>query len=287
MKKEIIIIENLNKDLINIARKIILESHNMEINENREFLENPDRMEQQNPWWHQWGIITHTRMAVRAFQEEVPPYLKKWGISEKIAEFMDEDIDGIKKRVLFIIAIYLHDLGKFKVRKINFNSSGELYYSFPEHEKASGDIIREKYFTEKLKNQFGLTQSQIDYIARSAELHYELGILRDQSKKTDLGYTEDFIKSPLFKKEVKKIITGASDFKWETGLFFLADTLGKTDLRLKNDKDSSEINRVIEEIEKRNLDRNILKNVLQLPVGIKVSEEYFKLISGGMYEQSP
>jgi len=271
------ITDKLKKKLEKIAKKIISENLDMTVEENRDFFNNPDGMEHHNPWWHQWGIITHTEMVHRSFIEEVPLYLEKWGILEKIKEHLNKDLDKTPRRNLFVFSIYFHDAGKFKTRKLYINSEGIMYCGFKSHEKASGEIIRDKYLSNKLKEDFLLTGNQIEYIAKCAELHYELGILRDKSKKTVMGYTKEFIESSLFSNSAEEIIKKNSDFKWEIGLFYLADTLGKTDLRLCDENDREEINNVKKKIKRRDLPEDLIKGVIQLPTGIEVVKKYFEI----------
>ncbi len=274
---DINITDRLKDELEEVAKKLILENLDITVEKNRDFFNNPDGMEHHNPWWHQWGIITHTEMVHRTFIEEVPLYIEKWGEMEKIRGHLNKEIDKTPRRNLFIFSIYFHDAGKFKTRKLYINAEGVMYCGFKNHEKASGEIIRDKYLSSKLKKDFFLTDNQIEYIAKSAELHYELGILRDKSKKTDMGYTREFIKSLLFHNSVGEIIKKNPDFKWEIGLFYLADTLGKTDLRLCDENNPEEINKIKKEIKRRNLPEDLIKGILQLPTGIEVVKNFFEI----------
>lgn len=71
--------------------------------------------------WHRWGIITHTKMTEKSYCEEVPIYLEKRGLKEKVVQQMSKQIDKISKGQLLKIAILFHDLGKFTVREIKEN----------------------------------------------------------------------------------------------------------------------------------------------------------------------
>jgi len=270
------IFEKLSSELTDLAKDVISNNLNMSVKQNKEFFNDPDSVYYQNPWWHQWGIITHTKMTEKYYIEEVPFYLEKWSILKKTNRVLSDKIDRIEKETLFRIGILLHDIGKFKVRKIKYNHKGKLYYSFKGHEKASGKIIREEYFTEKLKKEYLLTHAQIQYISLCAEKHFELGTLRDKAKKSKLGYTKEFLVTSLFEKSVKEILSKASGLEWEIGLFFLADTLGKTDLRLEDENDKEELNKASRTIAKRKLDKNLIKGLKQLPISIEVSKRYFE-----------
>lgn len=276
MGKPDIIIEKLYLHLEDMAKDIIRQNLDLSIKENRDFLNNPDDVNHQKPEWHQFGIITHTKMVKKAFREEVPFYLKKWGIKDMAERYLDEEIDGIKKKDLFIMAIILHDTGKFKVRTMN-KKKGLIKYSFKPHEKASGEIIRTLKNT--LMKDFFLTEPQIEYIARCAELHFELGLLRYKGKDSKTGFNREFIKSEVFKNTVLEFISKNPDFKWEIGLFFLSDTLGKMDIKINDENNIDEIERAKREIEEKKAYTGIINGILQLPVNLTAAEEYFRILS--------
>ncbi len=274
MKKADIIIEKLHLYLEEMAKDIIRQNLDLSIKENQDFLNNPDDVNHQKPEWHQFGIITHTKMVEKAFREELPVYLNRWGIRDIIERHLNEEIDSIKKRDLFIMTIILHDTGKFKVRTMK-KKNGLIKYSFKPHEKASGEIIRS--VKHILKKNFFLTEGHIEYIARCAELHFELGLLRYTGKDSKTGFNREFIDSEVFKNTVLECISKNPDFKWEIGLFFLADTLGKIDIRINDENNSDEIEIAKKEIERKKLYAGIINGVLQLPVNLAAAEEYFKL----------
>ncbi|MEQ8187420.1 MAG: hypothetical protein ABRQ39_05555 [Candidatus Eremiobacterota bacterium] len=273
MEKPDIVIEKLYLHLENMARNIIRENLDLSIKENRDFLNNPDDVNHQKPKWHQFGIITHTKMVEKAFREELPVYLKKWGIKDRADMHLDEKIEGIKKKDLFIMTIVLHDTGKFKVRTMNKKNGT---YSFKPHEKASGEIIRSLKNT--LMKDFFLTEHQIEYIARCAELHFELGLLRYTGKDSKTGFNREFIKSDTFKNTVMEFISKNPDFKWEIGLFFLADTLGKIDIRINDENNIEEIEKAKKEINEKKAYTGIINGILQLPVNLAATEEYFRIL---------
>jgi hypothetical protein len=275
MGKADTIIDKLYLHLEEMAKDIIRQNLDLSIKENRDFLNNPDDVNHQKPEWHQFGIITHTKMVEKAFREEVPLYLKKWGIKDMADMHLNEEIDGIKKRDLFIMTIILHDTGKFKVRTMR-KKNDLIIYSFKPHEKASGEIIRSLKNT--LVKDFYLTEGQIEYIARCAELHFELGLLRYTGKDSKTGFTREFIHGDVFKKTVLEFISSNPDFKWEIGLFFLSDTLGKMDIRINDENNMDEIERAKKEIEEKKVYAGIINGVLQLPVNLAATEEYFRTL---------
>ena len=274
-----LLINSLQERLTEIARDIINENLDLSIKENRRFFLYPDSVELLDRRWHQWGIITHTGMVKKSFEKEIPLYLEKWGFLEKVNRIFDEKIDGTGKKDLLLIAIILHDTGKFKINTIRTKKDRSRFFSFRGHEKGSGDIIRGEKLYSLLRNEYNLTSKQIEYIAKSAELHFELGILRERAKSCKNGYSPEFLQTSLFKKKAEKIIRNSPLFKWEIGVVFLADTLGKTDMRICDHRDKEEIRKLKRKIKERNLDGNLIKSILQIPVNLEAVKRYFQLCS--------
>ncbi len=268
------IIESFYKRFPIIAKDLIKKNQDLSDEKNKKFLDNPDDPSQHEPRWHQWGIITHTKMFEKAYNEETLKYLEQWGIYNEVQNQMSEEIDSVSKDQLLRIAILFHDLGKFTTRKIK-----EKLFSFKEHEIASGEIIRSSEFSAMLKQEYNLTDAQIEYIAQCAELHYVFGVIRDQAKKSN-GYNFAFIQSDEFKEQIKQILTQYPNFQLEIGLLFLADTLGKTDIRIEG-KDDEEIESqeaaINKILEVKGLDPNFINGIKQLPVTCAIMEIYLKM----------
>lgn len=262
-----------------IAKDLIQKSQDLSDERNKNFFENPDNFLEHEPNWHQWGVITHTKMFEKIYREEIPQYLEQWGVRDKFHSQMSAEIDGISKDQLLNIAIPFHDLGKFTERRLKREEDGSLSASFKKHEAASGRIIRTPEFSEMLKQSYGLTDAQIEYIARCVELHYELGIVRDEAQKSDMGYTLAFSRSDTFRERAKQLIAQHPDFQLEVGVLFLADSLAKTDIRVEGNSDEqieiqdSSIKDVLRE---RELNPKLIKAVKQLPVNRAVAETYLK-----------
>ncbi|MCX7616264.1 MAG: hypothetical protein N2Z68_02640 [Patescibacteria group bacterium] len=274
------IIASLWEKLPTIAKDLIQKSQDLSDEHNKNFFGNPDDLLEHNPKWHQWGVITHTKMFEKFYREEVPQYLEQWGMSDRAQQQMSEQIDGISKDQLLNIAILLHDLGKFTERKLKREEDGSLSASFKKHEAASGRIIRTPEFSGMLKQEYGLTDAQIEYIACCAELHYELGIVRNEAKKSDLGYTLAFTRSDEFQNRVRQIMAQYPDFQLEIGILFLADSLAKTDIRIEGDTDEqieSQGVSVQEVLKERGLNPKLIKAVKQLPVNIAIAEAYLRI----------
>lgn len=148
------------------------------------------------------------------------------------------------------------------------------------HEAASGRIIRSQEFSGMLKQNYGLTDAQIEYIARCAELHYELGIVRDEAKKSDFGYTLAFAKSDVFRDQAKQLMAQHPGFQLEVGMLFVGDSLAKTDIRIGGNTDEQielQDASIQDALKKRGLNPKLIKAVKQLPVNIAVAEAYFKV----------
>ncbi|MEK7568403.1 MAG: hypothetical protein AAB498_02130 [Patescibacteria group bacterium] len=263
-----------------IAKDLIQKSQDLSDDRNKNFFENPDDFLEHEPNWHQWGIITHTKMFEKFYRKEISQYLKRWEVNDKSEIKMSEEIDGISKDQLLNMAIPFHDLGKFTERKLKREDDGSISASFKKHETASGKIIRTPEFSGTLKQEYGLTDAQIEYIARCAELHYELGIIRDEAKKSDMGYTLAFARSDVFKERAKQLMALHPDFKLEVGMLFLADSLAKTDIGVEGDTDEqieSQDSSIKETLQKRGLNPKLIKAIKQLPVNRAVVETYLKV----------
>ncbi len=227
---------------------------------NTNFRNNPDSPLEHYPKWHEFGIITHTEEVLSQFIIHLNSHLEKWGIKEEVSAYFDELIDGKDKKQLFKLAMVFHDIGKFAR---TFKEDGSPEYEG--HEAKSEEILRtdeelQNYFKENL----GLSDNQIEYIAIVAGLHFELGKVRKIAKESPEKYTLSFSKSEKFKETSAQIIKENPEFAVEIGIAFLVDTLGKT---------SSIPNP--EEISEDFLQDSKMKDSLaQVPVTMAVSREY-------------
>jgi len=275
------IIDSIWKKMPILAKKLIEETQDLSNENNIEFLNNPDELSCHQPNWHQWGIITHTKMLEKFYNKKVPKYLEKWGIKEKINKYLSQRIDNKTKDELIRIAIIFHDLGKFSQRKINYKEDNTVFFSFGGHEIASASIIRSQGFTNLLKKDYLLTDKQIEYIAKCAELHYELGKARDMAKKTNLGYTLRYSKSNQAKESMLSIMDENKDYQAEIGILFLADSLAKTDIYIKDSNDQeieSQTLPIQKLLQQKNMNPLLLNAIKQRPVNIKIAETYLLAI---------
>lgn len=267
--------QKLLNELSGIA-KIIIENRP----ENDNFKLNPDDPIEHDLNWHQFGIITHTKKSYEFYQTLVQEYLKQWGISNCINEKLSEQIDGKTKAQLLQISIVLHDLGKF-ARGFK-EEEGRLKPGYKGHEAKSEKLIMEnEQIRNSLQKTYGLTDSQIIYIARCTALHYELGKMRDEAKKSDLGYTIAFTESEKCRGICGEIASECSEFKEEIGILFLCDFLAKTDVTIyaKTDQEIEEQTLQIEKIiQERGLHPKLIAAIKQRPVNIANAKRYLENI---------
>src|SRR3989344_3823308 len=274
------IIKSLWEKFPEIAKGLIKQKQDLSDKRNQSFLENPDSPLEHEPRWHQWGIITHTKMFESFYRQEIPKYLESWGLSDRVAEQMSSEIDGMKKDQLLNISIPLHDLGKFTDRRFVKKPDGSLGPTFAGHEATSGKIVRTPEFSGMLKGEYGLTDKQIEYVARCAELHYVLASIRDGAKMSPGGFTLEFAQSDKIRGQAESLMAEYDDFKLEIGLLYLADSLAKTDIRIdaKNDQEIKAATPSIEEtLKSRNLNPNLINAVKQLPVNIAAVKTYLTM----------
>lgn len=270
----------IETDFLGITKNIILDNLDMSDEWNRSFFNNPDDPKEHKPKWHQWGIITHTKRVKEFYKKEIPQHLELWGMIEKIKSDMQIEIDGKSKNELFEIAIMFHDLGKFSDRKMKCPNDITAGFNFHGHEKVSGEIIRSPQFNHRLKETYRLSNQQIEYIAHCAELHYTLGKIRKQEKDNGNEYTIDFARSDSFRQISKDIIDRYKEYSLEVGLFFLADSLGKTDVRINtqnNDSDKNQDDTIRQIILDRKLNPDLFKSIKEIPISVEVVKNYLEI----------
>jgi hypothetical protein len=213
------IVARLNSQLPEIASGVIRRHLDMADPATLEFLERPDGRDQHQTRWHQWGIITHTRVFLRHFDSDIPRYLREWGLWDRVDEVLSGRIDGVQRWDLLRIGILLHDIGKFGAR-----FRGRARFHFTDHENLSGQIIREELHLE----QYGLTGDQAEYVALVAQDHFVLGLMR-RSARDSGGYDTRFARSHAFHQLALDIKRKHPDDYVEIGVLFLGDSLAKAD----------------------------------------------------------
>lgn len=248
--------------------------------ENQSFIAHPDDPAEHKPKWHQFGIITHTRRFAYHYDNTMQQYLNEWGLDKKINAYLDAEIDGISKRSLLRISIPFHDLGKFAGRIFKMED-GQPKAHFNGHEKLSEELIRENGDVRHFLISQGLTDLQIDYIARCAGLHYELGKIRDIPKKRGDGFTFVFTQSQECKDYCLKSMEEHPDFKVEMGILYICDSLAKTDiiLDIKTDEEiATKSDEVAQMVAEKGLHPKLANAIKQLPANIAFVHRYLSLI---------
>ena len=249
--------------IMEIARK-----HNI-----REFIDNPDLAEKRLEKWHQFGLLAHTKKVREAFLNESNSLMKKWSLYEKIEKLLSEKIEGSKKKVLLELSVPLHDLGKI----VCFNN----LKTNREHEIASRHLVYESFLHKKLLS-LGLSENQIGYIARCIETHDIIGKeLRDLLKHEN-NLSLNFILNSDITAKCKAIAAKYESIKTEIGLYFLCDSLGKTDIRIDANTDEEILMQetaILDILKKRGLLSELKNAIMQLPVNIKLAESYLKHVS--------
>jgi HD domain len=212
-------IQAIDDRLEDMARSVIRGHLDLSHPENASFLASPDAREQHQTQWHQWGILTHTRVFLQHYDADIPRYLQAWDIYNEVDEVLRDCIDGATRWDLLRASILLHDIGKFSAR-----TRGRDRFHFAHHEDQSGDIIRDELDLPGL----GFTQAQTEYIARTARDHFVLGTMRKAARERG-EYDEDFPHTPLFRSLSLRIKERHPDDFVEIGVLFLGDSLAKVD----------------------------------------------------------
>ncbi len=272
------VMDSLWFELPRLARKLVSSAQYPPHERNENFLKDPDDLKEHETKWHQWGIITHSRVFEKYYLEEVPVYLKRWGVAGPVAQRMSESIDGVSKNGLLRISIPFHDLGKFTARKLTLARENTTRVSFKGHEKASGEIIREPAFSRMLRTDYGLTERQVEYIAQCAERHYVLAIVREEAKKRGT-YNLTYVHSAEFDRLCRQQMQENAGFELEVGLLWLADSLAKIEIRIEASTDeelNAKENEIRALLKKRGL-KKLLRCARQVPINIAVAERYLKL----------
>jgi hypothetical protein len=202
-----------------IARDVINRHLDLDDSANQAFLAHPDGRDQHKMLWHQWGILTHTRVFLQSLDTTVEELLREWDLWEPVHQVLARDVDGVSRRDLLKVSILLHDIGKFAARR-----SGRRGFHFAGHEAWSGEIIRHEIDL----SVYGLTARQIEYVARTAEDHFVLGLVRRDARETG-SFDLSFPSTSRFREMALGIKSEHPDDHVEIGVLFLGDSLSKAE----------------------------------------------------------
>jgi len=216
--------------------------------------------------YHYWGIVSHSIMAM-LFLWETKEMVAGWGHMEKVKVRLKERVDNNTKTDLLRLALVLHDVGKFAVRYLQWRD-GELIYRFQGHEKASGEVIRTD-LRARLR-EWGLTEDEVEYVARLAEKHYELARVREDYEGQ---YDWDYVQSASATAKLGELRDEHLDIDIEIGLMFLADSLAKTKYHAVTPEAAQEIisSGIVDPPEH-------VAAVMTVPVNVDLAKKYFSLI---------
>ncbi|MFZ1250728.1 MAG: HD domain-containing protein [Candidatus Microsaccharimonas sp.] len=276
VKKVLITLQNM---LVDIARDLIVSSHDMSDPLQQGLKADPDSPAEHSPSWHQYGILTHSENFQKILAFEIPKLMEEWNIPHEVTSVLSDKIEGVSKGDLLQIASLLHDLGKFTSRTFEYQEDGAPLARFVGHEADSGSIIRVT-LNDTLK-KVGLHNEQIEYIAVCAEHHFDLGNAREVAKDSG-GYTIAYAKSTLFEEAALAIMNRYPNIALEIGLMFIADSLSKTEVAAVADTDdgiTTQKGALQEVIKHKGLDPRLINQALQQPVNIEIGKQYLQLLS--------
>jgi len=197
------------------------------------------------PLYHDYSVIDHKHEVVKVcndyfieagiFDKENPQIKVDRNVCRKL---FDEKLGSTSKLWLMRFAMAVHDIGKLLPLPSGYNSSsgwvydnsGQLEFTYPEHEKLSADMLRhEDGDFYKFFKKYHFKDRQIDYISDVASRHYELGLIRSYAMNQKSGFSFDFVNSPKFEKAIKTMLSKNKNkrYAYEIGLTYLWDQLGK------------------------------------------------------------
>lgn len=253
---------------------------------NARFFAAPDDPEEHKPDWHEFGIITHTRLFLEVFRGEMRELLARFGLAALAARLLDERVDGARKGDLLEVAVALHDIGKFsRTFYPDRNDPARFHPLYIAHEERSEAWILEEPVAGRLAAA-GLTAAQASYVARAAGAHYVLGAMRDrirfEGRAARIEYDLAFVSSPFFARLAGEIMAERPDLAGEIGVLYLADSLAKTRDRLEADTEEQAAaafaawrDRLA--AEGRPLPRHA-KAVRQLPTSVAAARRYLEFL---------
>jgi hypothetical protein len=220
--------------------------------------------------WHQFGILSHSKKVRESFIQEVPNLLRKWEIYQDVSDYFSKKIEDLEKKLLFESSIPLHDLGKIIV----YGSSKENR----DHENYSKYLLH-SYNIEKELTNLGLSENQIGYIGRCIETHGILGKKARDIIKEKNSLNLEFISSQDVANLCRNLSKEYEDVKIEIGIFYLCDSLGKTDIRINAENDLDILDqdkKILNILEERNLPLDLINAAMQLPINVRLVEVYLK-----------
>jgi hypothetical protein len=260
-------------------------------NKIRDLAYNPDAVASHEPWWHEYGIVTHTNKVVDVALNKWPELPDPRGdLAWAMRELSTRKIDGLSQLELLIISIPLHDIGKFQPVIKTWGERGVERIYHTGHEQRGGDIIAAARKTDlplelaalrTIFNSFAITPKQLDYIEQCVRLHFEFGKVREAAAKDAGGYSVEYTRSPQFRQTCNAVAAEhkaenrSSDMSIEKGVLFLLDSAGKTNFEVQNRGSPGEWEN---HVNNRQLDPKLLNAYRQYRVNVEVGLRYLQIL---------
>ncbi len=224
----------------------------------KEYL-NPNFYDTRLKKWHQYGLLEHSRKVRETYLGEANDFLTRWDLYDRVQRYLAEGIEGRTKKELFEVSIPLHDLGKILCL--------DLIGEDRAHEQQSVILMCEELAKKRLVH-FGIAGQQLEYVKGCVENHE---IIAKQIRRglRHLGKFElEYVRGEEVRQRCLSVLVN-NPFKVEAGLFFLCDTLGKTEVR-----SLEEFKRLFRQ---KNLAPELQNAVRQLPVSLELAKVYLSL----------
>ncbi len=252
----------------------------------KEFREHLDDPHHHFLSWHQWGIRTHSEKCYEFFMTTAVDLLKNWEMLDEVQLHMSKVVNKYNLFELFCLSIPFHDVGKY-ASCMNGDCRDHTG-----HEGISGELIsNENRRIYKFLRNANLSHEEILYVSLLGTKHFELGkirySLRERTEQGEsVGYNLKYINSPDFLTDVAQIVEENADIAIELGLWFLIDSLAKTDIVIAAESDE-EIQQqeplaralVEEKFQSGEIpSTKLTKAVLQRPVNITFAKRYLTYV---------
>ncbi len=237
-----------------------------------EYQKNQDYAEERLHQWHQYGLLTHTRLVRKIFREDIKDLFQQWKVYDKVEKALSKSVGDYKKKDLFEVAILPHDLGKITVvgdTRVTRN-----------HEMLSLQLTKSSVIHNIFQEQ-GLSVEEVKYIEDIVRTNGVVSeeirnILRDED---NLNFS--FINSNRVDRYLEKVIKKYKKLSLEAGVFFVCDTLAKTSIHLDVKKDE-ELRAKEEEVERtiseQRLKPQLKKGIMQFPLSMRIGELYLSAV---------
>jgi hypothetical protein len=257
----------------------------------KQLITDPDAVASHEPWWHEYGIVTHTKKVVDVAQNKLPLLPDLGGnLHWALSELASRKIGDLSQLELLIISLPLHDLGKFQpiIKRWEEGGIDRAYHTG--HERRGGDLVaaarsdnppHELDALTTIFNSFAITPRQLDYIEQCVRLHFEFGKVRLAATNASTGYSLRYTQTREFENMCREVakehatVNHDSDMSLEKGVLFLFDSAGKTNFEVQNNGGPDEWAQHVREI---GADPKLLGAFRQYHINIAVGLRYLELL---------